>query len=301
MSTENANPHGGFDKAAELSFLDKLTKSKATAADRNRIRAGLQPNSDWQITWHALRAAKKVGCASSCTDLFVGLIDVVHTVPTSKQTYFERALVAAIGAAGDDAMKPHVDAILRRALIPEKRFDPDDSDDSDGEFERILSTTSCARQVLADLSSVITQTQAHSAFQKLDDPSAEVRAAALDVTTGAMARFAEPLIPKILECSRDADEVLRATAVNGLERCIGFFWDFRKTKKLGSALQGIAKSCVDHDACKARLLEMRSDPSTEVRQVVRDSLDSLSYPGDDSGGNSAKKAKRAPEEDAEED
>lgn len=291
---ENASPHGGT-KAAELAFLDKLTKAKAGEAQAQaRIRAGLaRQGVDWEVTWHALKAAKKVGCAASCADLLVDLLDAVHLVPSAKMTYFERALQTVIEAAGA-AMAPHVNAILSRTLTPVKEFDPNDSDQeaADAEFERTLHTSSAARSALSSLAGLITREQADEVFGKLDDSSADVRAAALDVATSAMKRFAEPIIPKILECSRDTDEILRVKAVDGLERCIGYGWEFKKT---GSYGQGIAKTRDDHDACKARLLEMRSDASEDVRDAVKDAFTMLGCSGDALPDSSmpAKKAKRA--------
>ena len=115
-----------------------------------------------------------------------------------------------------------------------------------------------------------------------------VRAAALEVASTAMEKFAAPKIGLFLEASRDEDEVVRAAAVYAIERCVGLDWKFKKHNFVG-----LATKRADHDACKARLLEMRTDESEDVRIDVADALEMLGYEEEAQRDTPAKRTRRA--------
>ena len=86
-------------------------------------------DGDWEIKWQALKAATKAGCAAGCADLLAQQIDFAKDAK-GKSTYFEKALLAALKAAGP-AIKPFVDSILSRAMMPEPKRQDIDAADSD--------------------------------------------------------------------------------------------------------------------------------------------------------------------------
>ena len=229
MSTENSAPQhtaSAASKAEQVAWLGKLTKTSAGPAGRARVRACLA-TGDWELVWHALKAAKKIGSAAECADLIVDKIAGIQVVPSAKRTYYMKALEAA-GTAAGGAMKPHMDFLLSLALRPEPNFDDDHRVDYNI-LDGMQEANSCARSLLSGLSAHVTEALAQSAFAKLDDPSAEVRVAALATTT-ALKRFVTgAIIQKIIHCSRDADDKVRSEAAFSLENCMGFEWRFHKS------------------------------------------------------------------------
>ena len=289
QSAENAAPQRAApSKAEQIAWLGKLTKSNAGPAERSRVRDCLEA-FDWGTVWHALKAAKKIACAGECAALIAAKIDCVQTVPSGKRSYYIKALEAAAIAAGS-SMKPHMEEILQRALLPEQEPRWDDDDFDYDAYDGASNTRDCARGVLRDLRAHVTEAQAQCVIAKLEDASPGVRAAALDVATHCLpGSFVTPAVVRlILLCSRDPKVLVRDEAVSALQCCIGFEWRYSKR----SVLSGLATSRADHDACKARLLELRHDEAKQVRDTVKDALEMLEYRegggseggGSDSGG-----------------
>ena len=125
------------------------------------------------------------------------------------------------------------------------------------------------------MSKYISNTQAESTFAKLDDRSPQIRAAALQVCSSAMQSSASLRIDAFLAASRDPDSLVWSAAADAFQSAIGFDWKFRK-----EPLAGFAKTRAEHNACKEALLALRADPSSKVRDTVRDVLELLDYKED---------------------
>ena len=268
MSAENSTP-----QQAELERLDKLTK-KSGDISITLILNSLSAASSWEVKWHALKAVKRCGVVNELVvNQLVEALDGIHRVPSGKQTYYERALDGALVQAGA-LISPHIDAIITRALE-----NPDDSnldDDADEEFERILTTASASRSALASVAKHITKEQADRCFDSLRSAAtAGERAAAVEVCTTALKRFASPHLDAIVAASRDEDEIVRATAADALERCAGLSFDYKR-----GAGYGVAQTRAEHQLITSRLLEMRTDSSKVVRENVSGALSILGYKED---------------------
>lgn len=266
MNAENAAPQ--IDRRMEQ--LDKLTKKSSSGAIPFILES--LSSSGWEEKWHALKAVKRCGAIDEkLAEMLVKTLDTVYLAPTSKQTYYSRALDGALVSAGD-LIAPHVAAIMQRALEPADNSNLDD--DGDEEFERQLITAGASRTALASISKQITEEQAARCFLSLKASAAEERAAALEICTTAAKRFATPHLNSIVAASRDDDELVRAAAADALERCAGLSFEYNK----GSAGFCIAQTRAEHQMCTGRLLElMREDPSEIVRENALDALNMLGY------------------------